>query len=206
MKKFTTQELNKIKTAVIKAERKTTGEIVPIIIPQADDYFEGQVTFSLLSTIIFSFGYLHYTQWKSLSLFIAGQVITFALSFALTYFFPAIKLWFINKSILAAKTNEHALGDFFRYGIGRTKEHTGILIALFLLEKRVEIIADAGINERCNQKTWDSVVKTLTSKAKQGKVAEGFADSILACGKILAKEFPAQNKNPNELRDNIIIE
>ncbi len=147
---FTKKELQQIKQAVIKAEAKTSGEIVPLIINKA---------------------------------------------------FPASIYKYIPQAILHFNTHYQARKCFSKLGIHKTKGKTGILLAVFLQEHRVEVVADKGISEHYPQSTWEELVKTITQAAKKGSLAMGLCTAITHCGKILNEYCPIQKNDQNELPD-----
>lgn len=206
MKKFTEKELKAIKAAVAQAEKKTTGEIVPLIADQADAYLGGMVLFCVITLMIFTGAYLSLEHWRSVTGLVWGQALTVFLSLVILKFFPRVKLLFTAPAQIQKTIYDKALQEFYQHGVSKTKEHTGILLALFLMERKVQVIADEGIHKRCNQKTWDGVVSLIISGAKQKKVTEGFSNGIMRCGEILAREFPANKINKNELGDELIID
>jgi putative membrane protein len=206
MRKFSEKDLKQIKAAVKKAEKTTSGEIVPLVAPAADEYWPGIIFFSLVTVAVFTVLYMHQELWLSARYLVLGQILTLLASLAIVGLFPRVKLLFIPPKTVAHTTRRRALQEYCEHRISNTQKHTGILLALFLLEKRVEVVADEGINRKCKQATWDEVVKIIVTEARQGQVADGLQKGILRCGEILTKHFPAGKINKNELNNDLIVE
>ena len=75
-----------------------------------------------------------------------------------------------------------------------------------LLEHRVEILADTGINAKVSSDTWQKIVSDMLGKIKSGDLTEAFCVAVGECGEVLAKEFPGTHDNPDELSNKVIIE
>ena len=86
-----------------------------------------------------------------------------------------------------------------------TADRTGILFYLSLREKRLEILADSGIDSKVDPGFWDTVLKDVVSEIKAGRAADGLEKAIYKCGKELEKHFPVQKDDINELPDGIIF-
>ena len=206
MKSFSKAELQQVEQAVAIAEKKTTGEIVPLLCPQADHYTEGAYIFSSVCTLCFSFICLASPAWISVRHLVYGQVFTFFIGFTVTHFFPRIRVWFISKQYVAHCTKRLAMEYFQAHGITHTEKRTGILIALFLLERRVEVVADEAIHHKCPDGTWNKVVDIILKEACRGKIITGLCDGVTHCGKILAAHFPGKGKKTrNELSNRLRI-
>ena len=82
---------------------------------------------------------------------------------------------------------------------------SGILLFFSVLERKIQIVADSGIASKISQKTWKDLANSLVEGFKSKNPTETIVKAIEECGQILAKEFPAQNENPNELPDGLVI-
>ena len=74
-----------------------------------------------------------------------------------------------------------------------------------LLEKRVEILADIGINDKVAKDTWDKVITNMLINIKSKNLSNGFCIAIKDCSDILQKDFPGHHDKTNEVSNKIIL-
>ena len=212
-------DLNAIREKVETVEKRTSGEIALAIIKQSDSYAAIELT--VASFVAFIFGviftifagriqaFLSKFYWlPSISLFASLFLIFTSTVFLLTYLFLNIsssERIFIPKSVRLAKTKRRAYLHFFESGLYKTKERSGILIFVSVLERTVIVFADEGINAKVEQSEWNEICQSLILSLKQKKAGKGFLAAAEQCGEILAKAFPAKAVNPNELADGLVV-
>ena len=214
MKMFSDDDLRKIREAVQAAERRTRGEIVPMIVPSSARYSEARylaglalsiLTLTVLLTFEHGWGQYawqgHHPAWIAL-----GVVLTYALGYWAGSL-PALIQFFTSKERMAFKVRRRAELAFYEHGLHKTREGTGILIMASLLERRVQVLADKAINDSVPLGTWDTLVNDLVQGIKDGRPTEAFCKAIAKCGDLLAEHFPARPRdNPDELADDLIQE
>ena len=200
---FTEAEQERIHQAVIDAEAKTSGEIVPVLVTSSARYTEielfGVVTGLFLGMLL---GWLWHDPWESYRVNL-WPVIGATLGF-LSARIPAVKRRLVSKSRIAEAVNDRCMAAFTEHGLHYTRDHTGILIFVSLLEHQVEVLADRGINEKVEPGTWDEIVKTLTAGLKSGHACDAFCKAIDRCGEILAVHFPRQDDDRDELPNTLV--
>ena len=82
-----------------------------------------------------------------------------------------------------------------------TEQNSGVLIYLQLIDRRVEIVADRGIDARVGQAFWPAVCRRMEQAFREGRFEAG---SLAALGDItgaLSEYFPSTSGGPNELPD-----
>jgi putative membrane protein len=200
---FTPPEQERIRQAVIAAESKTSGEIVPMIVTSSARYTEielfGVVTGLFLGMLL---GWLWHDPWESYHLNLL-PVIGATVGFLVTRI-PAVKRRLASKSRMAEAVNDRCLAAFTEHGLHYTRNHTGILILVSLLEHRVEVLADRGINEKVPPGSWNEIVGILTAGLKSGRACEAFCKAVERCGEILATHFPRQADDRDELPNKLV--
>lgn len=103
-------------------------------------------------------------------------------------------------------TRDVAMKEFYKLGMDKTEEKTGILIFILFKEKKFEIIADEGINSKIKQEIWDLIINHLQSEFSQGNYKTGLIKCLNEMKNVLTEEFPVKFKNTNELSNDIVIE
>lgn len=209
---------SKIDQAIKEVESKTTGEIAVAVAPESDSYSFYELLFSLiLGAVVFTALILLSNQiipklekhfWEMPRWFFAAftgsiSFIVVAICFALTNI-PFIDRKIIPPSVKNEAVESKAESTFFRAGINKTKEASGILIYISYLEQKVRILADFGIASKIEVSAWNQIAKNLADNLKSN-ATEAICDAVKDCGKILEENFPAKEENPDEISNELII-
>jgi uncharacterized membrane protein len=100
---------------------------------------------------------------------------------------------------------ERALDIFSHLRIWDTEHNNGVLIYLLLADRRVEIVADRGIDARVGADGWQAICRALESDFKAGQFEAGAIKGIEAVSRQLARYFPPHGAHPNELPDRPVV-
>jgi putative membrane protein len=211
MIRFSDGDLLAIRQAVQTAERRTRGEIVPMVVPASARYREAWHLAGLLSALValaillmIGFGWTPWTWAYHPGWILIGVVAAYLAGSVLGTRPWCIRL-LTSEERMAMKVRRRAESAFYEHGLHRTQEGTGILIMLSLLERRVEVLADRAINERVPPGTWDIVAQDLAQSMRLEQQTVAMPAAIARCADLLAVHFPARNRNnPNELPDELI--
>jgi uncharacterized membrane protein len=98
-------------------------------------------------------------------------------------------------------SRERARQVFAEQGVWNTEENNGVLIYLLLADRRVEIVADRGIDKRVEASQWVAVCRMMESNFREGRFEAGAGAGVDAVSDLLAVHFPATGERPNELED-----
>ena len=106
-----------------------------------------------------------------------------------------------------AAARERALTLFGKLGVWDTEHNNGVLIYLLLAERRIEIVADRGIDARVGAAQWRALVDGMAAAFQAGRFEDGLNAAIDAVGARLAGHFPlaAGTRGVNELPDTPVI-
>lgn len=96
-------------------------------------------------------------------------------------------------------SRQRAAELFRQHGVDRTREATGILIYVQLLDRRLEILADHGIATCVAQAEWDAICRAVETEFAAGRYANGLHLAVDRATALLARHFPAGDDNPDEL-------
>jgi len=96
---------------------------------------------------------------------------------------------------------ERAVDVFSRLRVWDTEYNSGVLIYLLLADRQVEIVADRGIHARVGGEAWQGICRRMEGAFREGRFADGVVIGIREIGALLARYFPPQGDNPNELPD-----
>lgn len=203
---FTTEEQKRIQQAVVAAEKKTSGEIVPMIVSASGRYAEVEL-FGLGSGLALGTlaAFLWHDPWGSVQVYLLWPMVGAALGLVASSI-PTLKRRLISKDRIADAVQGRSLAAFTAHGLHHTRAQTGILILASLLEHRVVVLADRGINEKVTGGTWDEIVAMITAGLKTGNGCDAFCKAIGRCGEILAQHFPRSVDDRDELPNKLVTE
>ena len=209
--KFSEEQKSKIEKAVQNLEAKTSGEMVPYIVPGSDSYIEG-ILYSIISILCLG---IILVIGASLSwLLPAGitviQILIFllilmGLAFALTFFFPTFRIQMVSNDTIERRVMQRAGEAFLEREIFSTKKRIGILLFISVKERKVLILADAGINKIVDNSEWQHIVDDVIRYIKKNNTAEGIVNAIEQCAALLIeKGFENDESAGNQLPDGLI--
>jgi putative membrane protein len=188
-----------IEAAVRDAERTTSGEIVPVVVERSDSYADVRIGAAALLAIA-SGGLLLALAPELERWLVPTQIGVFAALCAGFRWRPLLGA--LTPHVLFAHRVHHSASlAFHEAGLMETRERTGILIFVSLLERRVEVIADRGVHARVADGTWNDVVERVLAGIRAGHADQGLVAGIRRCGEILAAHFPPRPDDRNELPD-----
>jgi putative membrane protein len=211
-KKFSENDLNRIKEAVHEAESKISGEIVPVIVGKSGHYSIANYKASLLvSTLAFMFiiffdRYVpELAVYDPLSIFFT-VLVAGLLGAVATNYSDWIRRMLLTQQHLDNATRQRAENAFLEEEVFNTRHRTGIMIFVSFFEHEVIVMADSGISKVVEQKEWDKIVNVLTENIRKDKIVEGLEIALKRCGEILLeKGFTIEADDKNELRDDLRI-
>jgi putative membrane protein len=225
---FSAGEKERIRETIQKVEKTTSGEIVLMVVDESDHYREAvsigavilSVLVSLIILIIYTinlatgwgdgssgimpFGFLNRIFTMNLWLFIALASLLFTPMHHLLVVFPKLKLIFVMKQRISEAVRDHAVRLFYDKGLHRTKHETGVLIHISILERKVWILGDRGINEKISKHFWNDQSRALSRGIAESRSGEAACEVIERCGQELARHFPIGKHDKNELPDDVI--
>jgi putative membrane protein len=203
---FTAGEQERIQQAVMAAEKKTSGEIVPMLVSTSGRYAEVELSGIVIGLVLGTLAaFMWHDPWGSIQLYLLFPVVGAILGFIITSI-PAVKRRLIPKPRISEAVHLRSLAAFTGHGLHYTKAHTGILIFASLLERRVIVLADRGINEKVQAGTWDEVVGIVTLGLRSGNACDAFCKAIERCAEILTQHFPRAPDDLDELANKLVTE
>jgi uncharacterized membrane protein len=101
---------------------------------------------------------------------------------------------------------EHSSRDrarelFAARGVWNTEENNGVMIYVLLADRRVEIVADRGIDARVPQDAWHGICRMMEAHFAAGRYEEGAIAGVRAVSDLLFAHFPSTGEARNELPD-----
>ena len=207
---FSKDDLKLIEEAVRNAETQTAGEIVPFAVQASDSYeialWRAGMLCGAIVLVCFVMFHSFSDSWQPFELVqvVLGTMSASLVGVALARYVDAAKRLFAGKDEINRAVGQRAAEAFLSEEVFNTKDRTGILLFLSLLEHKVVVLGDSGINAKVQQREWESIVKTIVDGMKAGTPAAGLVDAIRQCGNLLHREGVAiQKDDANELSNRL---
>ena len=207
---FSQSDLDRIKAAVRDAEQKTSGEIVPYVVDHCDHYEEAEWRFGALLGALALGALLFLRESTSLGwgldLLWIG-VLTLAAAAAgiiLVKFTPSLKRFWSGHGLIDRRVSQRAAEAFITEEVFNTERRTGVLLFVSLLERRVLVVGDSGINAKVEKADWNAIVQKILRGIRAGRPAEGLIDAIEHSGMLLEKHgLHRRRDDKDELPDSL---
>jgi putative membrane protein len=204
---FSADDRGRVRDAVREAERGTSGEVVVVITEASDEHAAARwrLAFALAGAVLIAdIGYRHFATfwipWNPDGVWLAA-VAAAGLGF-LAASWPPLRRALAGGQAKARAARHAAEAAFAREGVFETRDRTGILIFLSLLEHQVVVLPDAGIAAKAPEDAWAGVVRGIVLGMKAGRPAEALVVAVRSCGEILLTAgFTARPEDTNEMPD-----
>jgi putative membrane protein len=200
--KLSETERARIGEAIRAAEATTAGEIYVVVAREAAEFRFIPILWAAIVALLIPWPLYFLTDLAS-GIILLLQVIAFVV-IATALSADRIRHRLVPSSIAAAAARKAAQAQFMAHGIHLTAERTGILIYVVLADRRVEIVADDGINKKVAQSELDQLARHVVIAARSGTLAEGLVSAVNDAGRLLSHHFPPSATNPNELPDRVV--
>jgi len=190
-----------IRAAVSKAESHTSGEIVPLLAAQSDDYREAAAQAAVIIAAALALALALIIHDTSVWFFLPTAFLLYFPALAAVHRLPRLKLAFTPAARVSEVVRRQAMRVFYEKGLHRTRNANGILIFISLLERKVWILGDRGINAVIPPEHWVTLASALSSGIRQGQLTEALVGVITEVGDVLRQHFPIRPDDVNELPD-----
>jgi putative membrane protein len=192
----------RIADAIRAAEVRTAGEIFCVIARHSSDYPLVPIAWAAAIALLAPLPFVALTSWPAAIIYL-GQLVVFLVA-ALALSHPKVRFHIVPRRAKHDRAHAEAMRQFFAQGLDKTVHRTGVLIFASTAERYVEIVADAGINEKVTPQAWQTAINDLTAAIKAGRPADGFVAAIEQCGAVLATHFPPGAFKRDELPDKLL--
>lgn len=209
--KFSDEQKKEIEMAVQKLEAKTSGEMVPYIVPDSDNYVEGTlytiISFLIIGVVMIMGASLVWLLPAGITIIeiLIFLIVMMFLGFLMSFIFPAIRIQMVSNNTVERRVMQRAETAFLQREIFNTGKRIGILLFISELERKVIILADSGINKLVPGEEWQKIVDDLIRHIKSKETAQGIVNAIDQCTELLVKNGIENDETAgNQLPDGLI--
>ncbi len=108
--------------------------------------------------------------------------------------------------LLADKSSfERGVDVFSQLRVWDTEQNNGVLIYLLLADRKIEIIADRGVYKNTRPEQWQQISQIMEKEFRNHRYEQGILTGIQSISRILAKLYPYQQTDTNELSNKPVI-
>ncbi len=182
-----------IEDLVADYEKKSTGEIVPVLLKTSDSYPSAHFRWALFLSILFpSALYLSPFTTNDPIEFLAAQALGIIMGFLLAFNQKAKRLLFTKKQ-MNEEVYQRALQAYVEHQVIATEHRNGVLLFLSFFERRIHIFADTGISKVVSNEKWQEMINETLPLLKKGQYEETLQGLIHKTGELLTEYFPRDN-------------
>ena len=102
-------------------------------------------------------------------------------------------------------SRDRAREVFAAQGVWNTEENNGVLIYLLLADRKVEVVADRGVDGKAAPGEWQAICQVMEARFREGRFEEGAIAGVRAVSEVLERHFPAGAQGRNELGDRPVL-
>jgi putative membrane protein len=198
-------DVESLRQAVADVERRTIGEVVPVILERSDRHPSAAWLAALSFAVGGSLFGARWIPWHEPALVLLAQLALGGLGWALAELLPGFRRAFVSEARAEELAEEQALQEFHGLGLQRTRQESGVLILVSLFERRVVVLADRGIDAKVGSERWAAVDQAVLEGLARGSLREGLLEGVRIAGELLAQHFPARAGDVNEIPDRVVV-
>lgn len=193
----------RVSEAIVKAESKTSGEIVAVVASESDSYLYAPFLWAALIALAAAWPLIYFT-WISVQWIYVFQLVVF---FFLSSIFTSRPLRYrlVPRSVKTDRAHARAVEQFLSQNLHTTAGRTGVLIFVSVAERYAEVLADAAIHEKVPAGTWQKIVDEMTARIGEGRTTDGFVTAVEQIGRHLAEHFPPDAAPAHPLSNHLIV-
>jgi putative membrane protein len=207
---FSGDDRQRIEACIHQAERKTSGEIVVMVVSSSYPYPSAELKAALclaLPASVLLMAPVGGRLWlgnQNAWVFLVLLASLFWLFHEMVKRTVRFRRFFVSKSEMTAEVEEAAQVAFYREGLHRTRDETGVLVFISLFEQQVVVLADRGIQRKLAPDVWKEVVDITVKGIKDGRRADAVCRAVAKAGEILGTHFPPRPADTDELKGVIV--
>lgn len=195
----------RLKKAVEAVEARSAAEIMVVVRPWSAHYrhvdLAGGAALAFIMLIIALFAPVNFPPWQVA----LDVVVAFIIGAVLMASATPLRLALAGSKNVDQHVRTAAEAHFTRLGVDRTRDRSGVLVYVSLLERRCHAVPDVGVINAMTDDEWTPLAGALQDAVAQGGIgaagAARLALAIEALGDPLETGLPRREDDINELPD-----
>jgi putative membrane protein len=188
--------------AVRAVEARSAAEVVVAVRERSGSYLHADLVAGIVAANLVLF-YQLFSPWEfSLPLIQVAPTGVGLLVGLATSITPWARRALTPRRTREAMVRTAARATFVDKGVAGTRERTGILVYVAVLERTVEVVADVGVTRAVPADRWAAATARVSQSARHGDGA-AVAAAVAGLTDVLAAALPRSADDVNELADEV---
>jgi len=111
---------------------------------------------------------------------------------------------YIERGYLPGDALPCAQEKFLEFGMDRTAKRNAILILVAPRTQKFAVVGDEEVHRRCGLLFWQQLVEAMRAHFQREEFTDALTEAIDTAGRLLARRFPRNADDRNELPDHVI--
>ena len=216
---FNEQQRQRIEEAVVKAEGKTSCEIVPVLATASGRYDRAEDVIGLWMAILAAITvWLLFPRqsnesgsWEGMPIYVglltmvAVVLVAFIAGAVAGSRIGWLRRLFTPRAQMLEEVSSRAREVFFDKRVHHTSGATGMLIYVSLFEHMAVVLGDQKVMDKLGQTFLDQLCQQLTEGLRQRNFTDAICSVIAEAGKQLSGPLPRAEGDVNELQDTLVL-
>jgi len=194
----------RLESAVLAAEAESAGEISVVVVDACGDYASAGwragvwlAALAFLAGVVWAPGL---PLWGLLGLQAGGLVVGHVACRRVV-----VRRHLVAEGIREAQVMRCARRVFAERGLERNPARAGIVVLVAILEGRVAVLGDEGLDRAVAPETWQTLAGLAAAGLRKGRAVEGLRAAVERCGELLARHAPAVGRALEELPEPVVV-
>ncbi|HUS64247.1 MAG TPA: hypothetical protein VMZ28_06875 [Kofleriaceae bacterium] len=192
-----------LREAVQAIEQRSAAEVVISVRRRSGSYLHADLLVGAIAALA-TLAFLLFSPFPFALIWFLFDPLLVGAAFALTVgHLPVVRRALTGRDTLRARVRIAADALFHEKGVHHTRDRTGVLVYVSLLERRVQLIADSGIDQLVPRREWHTAAAALQAVLDVGGDGTGLARAMSVMRDVLAQHVPRAAGDVNELADEV---
>jgi putative membrane protein len=182
-------------------EARTSAEVVVAVRRVSGHYRHIDYLVGFVLSLVTLLALLYLPIDFELEVFPVDVALSFAMGAGVSAILPGLRRRLTSRKLLEQNVRTAARATFVELGVSRTSGRTGILVFVSIFERRVELVADVGVDTSALGPEWEQVQAKLSAAVASAVDSEPFFQALRLMAPPLERILPRSADDINELPD-----
>lgn len=189
--------------AIKAIEECSSAEIVVVIRPQSASYLHIDMAVGMVAAIA-TLTVLLFAPWPVAWIYLLLDPILFGVGIGFVGSRLGVVRRLLSRRITLARSVDRAAKTMFlERGVHNTRNRTGVLVYVSMLERSCAVIADSGIELAVPSDDWRLIGASLSKAVRSDGQATALAKAMHGMSDLLERYLPRHDDDLNELEDGV---